>query len=111
VSSLGALTLLALVVLSQGKQNSFSQSQDSISTENLMLSFHWLIKIYRGSPLSTVLLKGQTKPKAGLAHHGFSQKTNGICFVCFEKQKSNQSKLVYLFFGRSTAHQSAFGFI
>ena len=101
VSSLGALTLSALVVLSQGKQNSFSQSQDSISTENSMLWFHWLMKMYRGSPLSMVSLKGQIKPKAGLAHRRFSQKTNErIWFVCYEKQKRKQNKFVCSFFGR-----------
>ena len=45
--------------------------------------------------------KGQKKLKAVWARHRFSQKINvRICFVCREKQKSKQNKLIYSFFGR-----------
>ena len=40
--------------------------------------------------------KGQIKPKSVWARHRFSQKTNErICFVCREKQKSNQDKFIF----------------
>ena len=43
----------------------------------------------------------ENKPKAGMALHRFSQKTNKrICFVCCEKQKRKQNKFVHLFFQR-----------
>ena len=45
--------------------------------------------------------EGQIKRKAGQARCRFSQKLNKrICFVCCEKQKSKQNKLVPSFFGR-----------
>ena len=58
------------------------------------------------------LSKGQTKPKARLARHRFSQKMNKqICFVCCEKQKSKPNKYFVRFLGESATHQSVFGFI
>ena len=54
-------------------------------------------------------ITGQIKPKSVWAHRRFSQKMNKrICFVCCEKQKSKQNKLVQ---GESMACQCAFGFI
>ena len=45
--------------------------------------------------------KGQIKPKAVWARHGFSQKTNErICFISREKQKSKQNKFIRSFLGR-----------
>ena len=57
------------------------------------------------------LLKGQIKPKTGLASRRFSEKTNKrIWFVCCEKQKSKQNKFVRLFFGRIYGAQICFRF-
>ena len=51
------------------------------------------IKLYPNlTPYPQGHVKGQIKPKAGLARRRFSQKTNQqICFVCCEKQKSKQN--------------------
>ena len=44
------------------------------------------------------MAKDQIKLKEGLACHRFSQKINKrICFVCYEKQKSQQNKFICLF--------------
>ena len=60
------------------------------------------IKLYPNlTPYPQGHVKGQIKPKAGLARRRFSQKTNQqICFVCCEKQKSKQNKFVCPFLGR-----------
>ena len=58
-----------------------------------------------------VSTKGQKKPKARLAHHSFSQKTNKwIHLVCNEKQKRKQNKFVRSFFGRIYAMPICFFF-
>ena len=47
------------------------------------------------------LSKGQTKPKARLARHRFSQKMNKqICFVCCDEAKKQTKQIFCSFFGR-----------
>ena len=55
--------------------------------------------------------KGQIKPKAGLVHRRFSQKTNEFDLFAVKRKKANKTNLLVRFLGESTARKSAFGFI
>ena len=41
---------------------------------------------------------GQIKPKAGLVHHRFSQRTKELDLFAMKSQKSKQNKFILLFF-------------
>ena len=82
VSSPGALMLSALVVLSQGKQKSFSQSQDSKPTETSMLWFHWLIEMQ----MFEILLYRGSLPEADTSH---SKEAGLVIYLAFLAKVAN----------------------